>query len=60
MQNVIANAGCKHQFIDWFTRTLGWIVDIVCRAPHQRGFHVLRKRWIVERTLDPKGTPFNP
>ncbi len=51
VQKVIADAGYKHQFIDWFARTLGWLVDIVCRAPHQRGFHVLPKRWIVERTF---------
>ncbi len=51
VQKVIADAGYKQQFIDWFARTLGWLVDIVCRAPHQRGFHVLPKRWIVERTF---------
>jgi putative transposase len=51
VQKVIADAGYKQQFIDWFAHTLGWLVDIVCRAPHQRGFHVLAKRWIVERTF---------
>ncbi len=60
VQKVIADAGYKQQCIDWFARTLGGLVDVVCRAPHQGGFHVLPKRWIVERSLDPKGTPFNP
>jgi putative transposase len=51
VQKVIADAGYKQQFIEWFARTLGWLVDIVCRAPRQRGFQVLPKRWIVERTF---------
>ncbi len=51
VQTLIADAGYKRQFSGWFARTLGWLVEIVCRAPHQRGFHVLPKRWIVERTF---------
>lgn len=51
LQKVIADAGYKQQCIAWFARTTGWIVDIVCRAAHHRGFHVLPKRWIVERTF---------
>jgi putative transposase len=51
LQKIIADAGYKQQFIDWFARTLGWLVDIVSRMPHQRGFQVLPKRWIVERTF---------
>ena len=51
VQKVMADAGYKQQFIEWFARTLGWLVEIVCRAPHQRGFQVLPKRWIVERTF---------
>lgn len=51
LQKVIADAGYKQQFSAWFARTLGWRVEIVTRLPHQRGFHVLPKRWIVERTL---------
>ncbi len=51
LQKVIADAGYKQQFIDWFAHTLGWLVDIVSRMSHQRGFQVLPKRWIVERTF---------
>ena len=49
LQKIIADAGYKQQFIAWFARTTGWLVDIVCRAAHVRGFQVLAKRWIVER-----------
>ncbi len=51
LQKVSADAGYKQEFIDWFARTTGWIVEIMCRAAHQRGFQVLPKRWIVERTF---------
>jgi putative transposase len=51
VQKIIADAGYKQQFIAWFARTTGWFVEIVCRAAHLRGFHVLPKRWIVERTF---------
>jgi putative transposase len=51
-------------FQDWVEQTLGWTVAVVKRpsrwrwvAPGQeppellRGFHVLPRRWVVERTL---------
>jgi putative transposase len=51
LQKIIADAGYKQQFIDWFARTTGWLVELVCRAAHVQGFQVLPKRWIVERTF---------
>ncbi len=51
LAKIIADAGYKQQFVNWFARTTGWLVEIVQRASHQRGFHVLPKRWIVERTF---------
>lgn len=50
LQKILAAAGYTQQFIDWFARTFGWLVEIVQRVPHLHGFHVLPKRWIVERT----------
>jgi putative transposase len=44
LKKIIADAGYKQQFIDWFARTSGWLVEIVCRAAHVRGFQVLPKR----------------
>jgi len=43
--------GAKQQFIAWFARTAGWLVEIVQRAAHLHGVQVLPKRWIVERTF---------
>lgn len=37
--------------VAWVLATLGVILSIVTREPGQKGFAVLPKRWIVERTL---------
>jgi len=37
--------------VTWVLATLGVILSIVTRDPGQKGFKVLPKRWIVERTL---------
>lgn len=36
---------------DWIEAELGLALEIVAKAADQRGFVVLPKRWIVERTL---------
>ena len=36
---------------DWIETELGLALEIVAKAADQRGFVVLPKRWIVERTL---------
>src|SRR3712207_4630588 len=51
LKNILADASYKQQFIDGFAGTCGWLVEVVHRAAHLRGFHVLAKRWIVERTF---------
>jgi putative transposase len=56
MKRIIADQGYKQQFITWFFTTLQWIVEIVQRNPDVKGFAVLPKRWIVERTFAWFGT----
>ncbi len=51
LRKIIADAGYKQQFIDWFFQTFAWIVEIVQRTTGTQGFQILPKRWIVERTL---------
>ena len=31
--------------------TYGWVLEIVKRSDQNKGFHILPKRWIVERTF---------
>ena len=51
LRKLLVDAGYKQQFIDWFHTWYGWVVELGHRPPQQRGFHVLAKRWIVERTF---------
>ena len=37
-------------FVHWVFDTYHWILEAVLRIGHQRGFRVLPKHWIVERT----------
>jgi putative transposase len=46
-----ADGGYAGQLIEW-TRKLGrWVLEIVKRSDDVKGFVVLPKRWIVERTF---------
>lgn len=38
-------------FVTWCQQVLHWIVTIPRRPAGQRGFQVLPKRWLVERSL---------
>ena len=44
-----ADAGYSGQFVQWALQTCGWIVEIIRRT--SRGFVVLPKRWVIERTF---------
>jgi putative transposase len=46
-----ADGGYRGELIDWVKSTLGWTLQIVEKLGGQRGFQVLPKRWIVERTF---------
>ena len=41
----------RSRFPDWVSETFGWIVQTVLRPVNVKGFVVLPKRWIVERTF---------
>jgi putative transposase len=44
-------AGRLVRFLDRWQRALGWVLQIVKRSDDAKGFVVLPKRWIVERTF---------
>ena len=37
--------------VEWVKRFFGWALEIVKRPKEQKGFVVLLRRWVVERTL---------
>lgn len=46
-----ADGGYAGQLIDWVQQSCGWVLEIVKRSDDVKGFKLLPKRWIVERTL---------
>ncbi len=46
-----ADAGSPGALASWAGRVLGCRVEVVHRAPGQRGLVVLKGRWVVERTF---------
>ena len=38
-------------FITWIQKTFGWTLDVVKKKEGQKGFEVLPRRWVVERTF---------
>jgi len=48
---VWADGGYAGKLIEWVEENCKWILEIVKRNDDQKGFEVLPKRWIVERTF---------
>ena len=46
-----ADGGYAGQLIEWVKELGGWTLEIVKRSDAAKGFVVLPKRWIVERTF---------
>lgn len=46
-----ADGGYAGQLIDWVKAACGWVLEIVKRDPDVKGFKVLPRRWVVERTF---------
>ena len=46
-----ADGGYSGELVSWAKQTLSWVVEIVKGVAGQRGFVVLPRRWVVERTF---------
>ena len=46
-----ADGGYQGKLVDWVKHFCGWTVEIVKRSDAMKGFKILPKRWIVERTF---------
>ena len=51
LQLIWADGGYRGKLIDWVHEICGWILEIVKRPEEQKGFAVLPRRWVVERTF---------
>src|SRR5262249_44778863 len=46
-----ADGGDRGKLITWVAETCRWLLQIVLRKDDVKGFHVLPRRWVVERTF---------
>ena len=51
LQLIWADGGYAGQLVDWVKDTCGWVLEIVKRSDGQKGFVVLPRRWVIERTF---------
>ncbi|MBK5191518.1 MAG: IS5 family transposase [Methanosarcinales archaeon] len=51
LQLIWADGGYAGKLVDWAKESCQWILEIVKRNGEVKGFHVLPRRWVVERTL---------
>ena len=53
LEKILADSiykGDKH-LAHWIRNTLGWEIEVVQRQSNTKGFQVIPKRWVVERTF---------
>lgn len=46
-----ADGGYAGQLMDWTKRVCKWVLEVVKRSDDAKGFKVLARRWVVERSL---------
>jgi putative transposase len=51
LQKIWADGGYTGTLVGWVKGVCGWVLEIVKRSDHAKGFVVLHHRWIVERTF---------
>jgi putative transposase len=51
LRRVWADGGYAGKLIAWVAAVSGWVLEIVKRTDDVKGFKLLPKRWVVERTF---------
>jgi putative transposase len=51
LELIWADAAYSGQLVDWVNSVCGWMLEIVKRSDNIKGFQVLPRRWVVERTF---------
>ena len=51
LQLIWADGGYAGQLVDWVKTVCQWVLEIVKRSDDIKGFQVLPRRWVVERTF---------
>jgi transposase len=51
LKKIFADGGYRGDLVDWVQQNLHVVLEIVLKLGDQKGFQVLPKRWVVERTF---------
>jgi len=51
LQRIWADGGYAGKLIGWVQETCGWVLEIIKRSEVVKGFKLLPRRWVVERTF---------
>jgi putative transposase len=51
LELIWADAGYSGKLVDWVNSACGWILEIIKRSDDVKGFQILPRRWVVERTF---------
>lgn len=51
LEHIWADGGYRGSLVAWVKTEYGWTLEIVDKAQGQKGFSVLPRRWVVERTF---------
>lgn len=51
LRKIWADAIYTGGLADWMKEKFGWILEIVRKAPDAKGFQVIARRWVIERTF---------
>jgi putative transposase len=51
LDKIFADGGFRGELVDWVQQNLHVVLEIVLKLGDQKGFHVLPKRWVIERTF---------
>ena len=51
LQRIWADGGYAGKLIAWVQETCGWVLEIIKRSDAVKGFKLLPRRWVVERTF---------
>ena len=51
LQRIWADSGYAGALVEWAAKVGRWALDIIKRPTGQKGFIILPRRWVVERTF---------
>jgi putative transposase len=51
LRHIWVDGGYAGKLVTWAAATFGWVVAVVKRSDTAKGFVVLPRRWVVERTF---------